>query len=49
MFKKDIAGSLLWVDADAIVGDDGRGSRIHFKLLGGEFQNGRKGRSFRDT
>jgi len=46
MFKKDIAGSLLRVDANAVIGDDGRSSRIHFKLLGGEFQNGREGRSF---
>lgn len=44
--KVDVTSSLLRVDTDAIVGDDGRGGRVYFELLGGEFQDGRKRCSF---
>lgn len=43
-FRRGPTCRLLRVDADAVVGDDGRRGRIHFEFFGGKLQDGREGR-----
>lgn len=47
VFEKDAASILLGVDADAIVGDDGRRGGVDFELFGDVFDDGGKGRGAR--
>lgn len=44
-----LTGSLLWIDANSIVGDDGRRGRIDFEFLGGKLEHGRERRGFRNA
>lgn len=44
-----LTGSLLWIDANSVVGDDGRRGRIDFEFLGREFEHGRERRGFRNA
>jgi hypothetical protein len=44
-----LTSRLLWIDANSIVGDDGRRGRIHFEFFSRKLENGRERRGFRDT
>lgn len=45
--KNVLTRRLLWVDADAVIGDDGAGGRLHAKLLRRELQHRCERRRFR--
>lgn len=42
VFQEDIAGSLLWIDTDAIVGDNSTGRRRDTKFFRGKLEHGSK-------
>lgn len=49
MLQEHIAGRLLRIDANAVVGDDGTRCRRDLELFGGELEDGRKRSGLRDA
>jgi hypothetical protein len=45
----ELTGRLLWIDANSVVGDDGRRGRIDFEFFSGKLEDGRERRGFRDA